>query len=294
MNLENKRIGFIMTGSFCTFRKTIEELKKIVKLNATVIPIMSQNSYTMDTKFGNAEDFIKEVEEITGNRILHTIQEVEPIGPKDMLDILVVAPASGNTIAKLANDIIDGPATMAVKSHLRRERPVVIAISTNNGLSGAGENIGKLLNRKNYYFVDDGKLEEFRKNGNLIEERAYHTVYGIWTYFTADDGQVNLADSDYLGIGTLESFKKMRKYYGEDAVCPVYVQVEDGERLSRALNREREQENPRYEEMCRRFIADQSDFSEENILNAGIEKRFQNINLDDCVKEIANYIKSVQ
>ena len=133
-----------------------------------------------------------------------------------------------------------------------------------------------------------------RKNGNLIEERAYHTVYGIWTYFTADDGQVNLADSDYLGIGTLESFKKMRKYYGEDAVCPVYVQVEDGERLSRALNREREQENPRYEEMCRRFIADQSDFSEENILNAGIEKRFQNINLDDCVKEIANYIKSVQ
>ena len=147
---------------------------------------------------------------------------------------------------------------------------------------------------KNYYFVDDGKLEEFRKNGNLIEERAYHTVYGIWTYFTADDGQVNLADSDYLGIGTLESFKKMRKYYGEDAVCPVYVQVEDGERLSRALNREREQENPRYEEMCRRFIADQSDFSEENILNAGIEKRFQNINLDDCVKEIANYIKSVQ
>ena len=120
----------------------------------------------------------------------------------------------------------------------------------------AGEQDGK-----NYYFVDDGKLEEFRKNGNLIEERAYHTVYGIWTYFTADDGQVNLADSDYLGIGTLESFKKMRKYYGE---------------------------------MCRRFIADQSDFSEENILNAGIEKRFQNINLDDCVKEIANYIKSVQ
>ena len=135
MNLENKRIGFIMTGSFCTFRKTIEELKKIVKLNATVIPIMSKNSYTMDTKFGNAEDFIKEVEEITGNRILHTIQEVEPIGPKDMLDILVVAPASGNTIAKLANDIIDTPATMAVKSHLRNNLPVVIAASTNNALS---------------------------------------------------------------------------------------------------------------------------------------------------------------
>ena len=134
MNIEGKRIGFVMTGSFCTFRKTIDELKKIVKLGAKVIPIMSENSYTMDTKFGKAEDFINEVEDITGTKILHTIQEVEPIGPKDMLDILVVAPATGNTMAKLANDIIDNSATMAVKSHLRRERPVVIAISTNNGL----------------------------------------------------------------------------------------------------------------------------------------------------------------
>lgn len=153
MNLEGKRIGFVMTGSFCTFRKTIDELKKIVKLGAKVVPIMSENSYTMDTKFGKAEDFRNEIEDITGTKILHTIQEVEPLGPKDMLDILVVAPATGNTMAKLANDIIDSPATMAVKSHLRRERPVVIAISTNNGLSGAGENIGKLLNRKHYYFV---------------------------------------------------------------------------------------------------------------------------------------------
>ena len=149
----------------------------------------------------------------------------------------------------------------------------------------AGEQDGK-----NYYFVDDGKLEEFRKNGNLIEERAYHTVYGIWTYFTADDGQVNLADSDYLGIGTLESFKKMRKYYGEDAVCPVYVQVEDGERLSRALNREREQENPRYEEMCRRFLADAEDFSEENLERAGIKRRFQNIDKETCMEEILREI----
>ena len=130
MNLEGKRIGFVMTGSFCTFRKTIDELKKIVKLGAKVVPIMSENSYTMDTKFGKAEDFINEIEDITGTKILHTIQEVEPLGPKDMLDILVVAPATGNTMAKLANDIIDGPATMAVKSHLRRERPVVIAVST--------------------------------------------------------------------------------------------------------------------------------------------------------------------
>ena len=147
---------------------------------------------------------------------------------------------------------------------------------------------------KNYYFTDDKKLKEFRRKGCLIEARAYHTVHGIWTYFTADDGQVDLGRSDYLGIGTLDSFVKMKKYYGEDAVCPVYIQVEDGERLSRALKREREQTNPKYEEMCRRFLADQSDFSEENILAAGIRKRFQNVDLEVCVKEIVNYIKSVQ
>ena len=173
MNLENIRIGFVMTGSFCTFRKTIDQLKKIIKLGAKVVPIMSVNSYAMDTKFGKAEDFIKEIEEITGNKVLNAIQEVEPIGPKDMLDILVVAPASGNTIAKLANDIIDGPATMAVKSHLRRERPVVIAISTNNGLSGAGENIGKLFNRKHYYFVPFRQDNPITKPRSIVFDPSY-------------------------------------------------------------------------------------------------------------------------
>ena len=153
----------------------------------------------------------------------------------------------------------------------------------------AGEQDGK-----NYYFVDDGKLEEFRKNGNLIEERAYHTVHGIWTYFTADDGQVSVGNDSYLGIGTLESFVRLREYYGNEVMWPVYIEVEDGERLERALAREKTQEVPKYEEMCRRFLADQNDFSEENILKAGIWKRFENHNLDECVKEIVNYIKSVQ
>lgn len=187
MKLEYKKIGFVMTGSFCTFRKTIDELKKIVELGAKVVPIMSEHSYTMDTKFGKAEDFKKEIEEITENKILHTIQEVEPIGPKDMLDILVVAPATGNTMAKLANDIIDGPATMAVKSHLRKERPVVIAISTNNGLSGAGENIGKLLNRKHYYFVP------FRQDNPITKPRSivFEPTYLIKTIESAlDDEQI--------------------------------------------------------------------------------------------------------
>ena len=142
-------------------------------------------------------------------------------------------------------------------------------------------------NGKQYYFVTDEKLEEFRSQGNLIEARAYQTVHGIWTYFTADDGQVNLEKNDYLGIGTLESYMQMREYYGEEAFCPIYIEVEDGERLARALSRERSQKIPRYEEMCRRFLADQEDFSEEKIAAAGIRRRFLNINLEECVEEIA-------
>ena len=173
MQLEGKRIGFVFTGSFCTFKKTIEQLKKIMKLNAKVIPIMSEHSYTFDTKFGNAQDFINEIENITDEKVLHTIQDVEVLGPKDMLDILVVAPASGNTLAKLALDIIDDPATMAVKSHLRRERPVVIAVSTNNGLSAAAENIGKLLNRKHYYFVPFKQDNPITKPRSIVFDPSY-------------------------------------------------------------------------------------------------------------------------
>lgn len=173
MKLEGKRIGFVMTGSFCTFRRTIDELKKIIKLGAIVVPIMSENSYTLDTKFGKAQDFRNEIENITQTKILHTIQEVEPLGPKDMLDILVVAPASGNTIAKLANDITDGPATMAVKSHLRKEKPVVIAISTNNGLSNSAQNIGKILNYKHYFFVPFRQDNPITKPRSIVFDPSY-------------------------------------------------------------------------------------------------------------------------
>ena len=185
MKLEGKRIGFVFTGSFCTFRKTIDQLKNIIELKAEVLPIMSNNSYTMDTKFGKAQDFIDEIEDITGRKILHTIQEVEPLGPKDILDIIVVAPATGNTIAKLANDIVDVPAPMAVKSVLRRERPVVIAVSTNNGLSASGENIGKLLNRKHYYFVP------FKQDNPITKPRSlvFDPTYLIKTIEYALDGE---------------------------------------------------------------------------------------------------------
>lgn len=149
-------------------------------------------------------------------------------------------------------------------------------------------------NGREYFFTNESKLKEFEEANRLIEERSYHTVHGIWTYFTADDGQVNLKEADYLGIGTLESFVKMKKYYGQENVVPIYIQVENGERLTRALEREKSQKNPRYAEMCRRFLADEEDFSEEMIRNAGIVKRFENIDLKICAEEIIKYIKSVQ
>lgn len=135
MDVKDKKIGFVLTGSFCTFSKTIPKIKELVKLGSEVVPIMSFNVYNSDTKFGKAEDFINEIQEITGKEIIHTIQGAEPIGPKRLTDIMVVAPCSGNTMSKLTYDIIDTPSTMAVKSHLRNNLPVVIAPSTNNGLS---------------------------------------------------------------------------------------------------------------------------------------------------------------
>lgn len=153
----------------------------------------------------------------------------------------------------------------------------------------AGEKDGE-----QYYFTDEETLEAFKRKGCLIEARSYHTVHGIWTYFTADDGRVDVGQADYLGIGTLESYLKLRDYYGENVVCPLYIEVEDGERLSRALKREKKQENPRFEEMCRRFLADQEDFSEENIQKAGILRRFPNVDFENCVNEIADYIRQFQ
>ena len=147
-------------------------------------------------------------------------------------------------------------------------------------------------NGKQYFFTDDKKLEEFRESGKLIESRSYHTVHGIWTYFTADDGQVKLNEADYLGIGTLESYRQLKEYYGEENVLPIYIQVEDGERLRRALVREQKQEEPKYAEMCRRFLADSEDFSEEKIQEAGIQKRFYNRDLKECIEEINSYIQA--
>lgn len=173
MKIKDKRIGFILTGSFCTFKHTIPQIKKIVEEGGIVIPIMSRNAYNMDTKFGTAQEFIKEIEEITNKEIIHTIQGAEPIGPKGLTDILIIAPATGNTIGKLANGITDDVGTMATKSHLRNNNPVVIAISTNDGLAGSAENIGKLLNRNNYFFVPFRQDNPITKPRSLVFDPKY-------------------------------------------------------------------------------------------------------------------------
>lgn len=147
-------------------------------------------------------------------------------------------------------------------------------------------------NGKDYFFVDNKLFEEYLNAGKVIESRTYQTVEGPWHYFTADDGQIDLKKSSYIVIGTLESYLKIREYYGRGSVIPLLIDVEDGERLSRALKREREQKAPKYAEMCRRFLADTEDFSEENIRKAEIEKRFDNIDEDDCYEKLVREIRS--
>ena len=148
-------------------------------------------------------------------------------------------------------------------------------------------------NGKEYFFTDEEKLVQLRLSGKLIEERVYDTVHGPWYYFTADEGQIRLDEQNYVGIGTLESYEKIKNYFGEAHVCPLYIETEDGIRLKRALQREEKQKMPGYAEMCRRFLADCEDFSEEKIKEAGIEKRFENNGeLSDCLKEIREFIQA--
>lgn len=142
-----------------------------------------------------------------------------------------------------------------------------------------------------YFFCTDEKADELEKNGKIIEIRAYSTIHGIWKYFTVDDGQICLDQDNYLMIGTLEAYEKIRDYFGASRVCPIYIWADDGVRLERALKRERSQENPKYAEMCRRFLADEEDFSRENIEKAGIKMSFENTDIESVLSEIQYYIK---
>ena len=164
-------IGFALCGSYCTYDRVFPVIEALSKENK-VIPILSEAAYANDSRFGTAEHWKRKLEEICGCPPLHLISQVEPIGPKGLLDILVIAPCTGNTLAKLAHSIADGPVTMAAKSHLRNGRPVLVAVSTNDGLAGAGENIGRLLARKHYYFVPFGQDDPLKKPTSLIADFA--------------------------------------------------------------------------------------------------------------------------
>ena len=178
MKLSECNIGFAITGSFCTFDKIKSQIKILKDEGADITPIFSFNTYNMDTRFAKAKDFLDEVKTITGKEGMSTIQQAEAIGPNKLFDVLVIAPCTGNTMAKLANGITDTPVLMAAKAHLRNNRPLVISISTNDALGINLQNIGKLMIMKNIYFVPFGQDDYIKKPNSMIAdvERIKETV----------------------------------------------------------------------------------------------------------------------
>lgn len=167
----NKRIklGFGLTGSFCTWEQVVPVMERLAQ-DYDILPILSEQSYITDTRFGNAADWIERIEGICGKKVLHQIKEVEPIGPRNLLDIMLVAPCTGNTLGKLANSIIDTSVCMASKSCLRNGNPVVLAVSTNDALAGSAKNIGMLMNIKNIYFVPMTQDDPIRKPTSMVAD----------------------------------------------------------------------------------------------------------------------------
>jgi len=168
--MEQLRVGFALCGSFCTFQKAMTALEKTAECYPGILPILSENSAATDTRFGTARSFIERMEEICGRKPLTTIAEVEPIGPKGLLDVLVIAPCTGNTLAKMALGVTDTAVTMAAKAQLRNGRPVVVAVSTNDGLSVSLKNIGELLCRKNIYLVPFAQDDPEGKPNSLVAD----------------------------------------------------------------------------------------------------------------------------
>ena len=168
MELAGKTIGVAMSGSFCTYENAFQELQKLVEAGAKVQTIFSEAAQTIDSRFGKAEEFVRRAEILTGRTPMLTIAEAEPIGPKSLLDLLIVLPCTGNTIAKLANGITDTPVLMAAKAHLRNEKPLLLSISTNDALGMNMKNIGLLLNAKHVYFVPFGQDDCVKKPNSLV------------------------------------------------------------------------------------------------------------------------------
>lgn len=168
--MKEPTIGFALCGSFCTYEAVLQSLQTLKESYANIIPIFSENSYQTDSRFGTAASFRARVEALCGRPVLHTLAEVEPFGPRKLLDLLVIAPCTGNTIAKLANGIADSAVTLACKAHLRNGRPVVLAVSTNDGLAANAENIGRLLARRHFYFVPFGQDNAEKKPTSLVAD----------------------------------------------------------------------------------------------------------------------------
>ena len=168
--MNNIKIGYALCGSFCTFSKSLKQLQKLVELDYDILPIMSYNAYNTNTRFGLASEFIEKIENMCNKKIINSINDAEPIGPKKLVDILIISPCTGNTLAKLSNAITDTPVTMAAKSHLRIGRPLLIALATNDALGASAQNIGKLLNTKNVYFVPMKQDDPKNKPNSLVAD----------------------------------------------------------------------------------------------------------------------------
>ena len=168
--MKKTSIGFAMTGSFCTFERVLRQMEALVRRGSEVVPVLSFNAGTLDTRFMTAEHLRARIVEITGNEPIDTLAGAEPIGPKKMTDVFLIAPATGNSLAKLAGGIYDTPALLGAKSHLRNDRPLVLAVSTNDGLGAAAQNIGRLLNVRNIYFVPFGQDDPVKKPRSLVAD----------------------------------------------------------------------------------------------------------------------------
>ena len=168
--MENFKAGFAMCGSFCTFSKAMSQMQELKTLGTDILPIMSENAYSTDTRFGKAADFVSQAQSICGHEVIHTIPQAEPIGPKKLIDILIIEPCTGNTLAKLANGIADTAVTLAAKAHIRNGGPVLIAVSTNDALGAAAANIGRLMNTKHIFFVPMGQDDFVNKPNSIVAD----------------------------------------------------------------------------------------------------------------------------
>jgi len=166
--MKNIKLGFALCGSFCTLSRAVDQMEKLINLGYDILPIMSFNAYSLDTKFGKAKDFISKIEDLSGKKILNSLVEVEPIGPKNLVDIMLICPCTGNTLSKICRATTDTPVTLAAKSHLRMNKPLVISLATNDALSGSAVNLGKALNTKNFYFVPLSQDDSINKPSSLV------------------------------------------------------------------------------------------------------------------------------